>query len=163
MTPRSFALLLAIVCALPSPAVGQSADLGPSPDRSSPYGVRLHIGMWTTHLNHLGRGLDSNWLVALGWRGLYGGTFINSFGNRAFAAGIERPLVRSDEGSVVTGLGYRLGVVTGYDERMVGLAGRTPVLPALQIMGDVSAGRTGLELAWAGKVATMSPFMRVAN
>lgn len=163
MTPRTYALLLAIVFAVPASAVAQAPDPGAYPDRSSPYGVRLHVGMWTTHLSHLGRGLDSNWLVALGWRGLYGGTFINSFGNRAFAAGIERPLVRSDDGSVVTGLGYRLGVVTGYDERLTPLAGKIPIFPALQVIGDVSVGPTGLELAWAGKVATMGPFMRVAN
>lgn len=163
MTPRSCALLIAIVCALPASATAQAADPGPSSERSSPYGVRLHVGMWTTHLNRVSRGVDANWLLALGWRGLYGGTFINSFGNRAFAAGIERPLVRSDSGSVVTGLGYRLGVVTGYDERLMGLAGKTPVLPALQVTGDVGVGATGVELAWAGKVATMSPFMRVGN
>jgi hypothetical protein len=56
-----------------------------------------------------------------------------------------------------------LGFVTGYDERLNGLAGRTPVLPAVQLLGDFSMGRTGLEVAWVGKVATMSPFMRVAN
>lgn len=164
MTPRTYALLLAIVCALPAPAYAQAAAVeGPSPDRSSPYGVRLHIGMWTTHLSQLGRGLDSNWLLALGWRGVYGGTFINSFGKRTFAAGIERPLVRNDDGSVVTGLGYRMGVVTGYDERLTRLAGKIPIFPAFQIIGDVGVGPTGLEVAWAGKVATMGPFMRVAN
>ncbi|HSW29875.1 MAG TPA: hypothetical protein VLH75_10375 [Longimicrobiales bacterium] len=59
------------------------------------------------------------------------------------------------------GLGYRLGLVSRYDERLLGLAGKTPVLPALQVMGDLAMGRTGVELAWAGRVATMSPFMRV--
>ncbi|HSW28803.1 MAG TPA: hypothetical protein VLH75_04820 [Longimicrobiales bacterium] len=126
-------------------------------------GVRLHIGMWTTHLTRVGRGLDANWLLAVGWRGVYGGTFINSFGNRAFAAGIERPFVRSDEGSVVRGLGYRLGLVTGYDERLLGLAAKTPILPLFQITGDVAVGRTGVEVAWTGKVATVGPFMRVAR
>lgn len=163
MTPRTYALLLAIVCAAPAPADAQAPAQSPPSDGSSPYGVRIHVGMWTTHLGHLGRGVDANWLLALGWRGLYGGTFINSFGNRAFAAGIERPLVRSGEGSVVTGLGYRMGLVTGYDERLTSLAGKIPVFPALQLTGDVGVGPTGLELAWAGKVATVSPFMRVAN
>ena len=145
--------------ALPFPGGAQSAP----PEARGHYGVRLHVGMWTTHLNDLSRGLDANWLLALGWRGFYGGTFVNSFGSRAFAAGIERPLVREEGGRVSAGLGYRLGIVTGYDERFIGLAARTPVLPALQVKGDVAVGRTGLELAWVGLVATMSPFMRVAN
>lgn len=156
MALRIASLLLALGLALPDPLSGR--DVTPSP-----HGIRLHVGMWTTHLNRPRRGLDANWLVALGWRGMYGGTFINSFGDRAFAAGIERPVVRRDEGSLARGLGYRLGVVTGYDERLISLAGKTPLLPAFQVIGDLGVGRTGVEFAWAGKVATMSPFMRVAN
>lgn len=153
-------MLLALCCALPVPGGAQST----SPDeRGAPHGMRLHVGMWTTHLSRPGRGLDANWLVAVGWRGLYGGTFVNSFSDRSFAVGIERSMARSGDGPVATGVGYRLGLVTGYDERLHGLAGKLPVLPALQVMGDVAVGRTGLELAWAGKVATMGPFMRVAN
>jgi len=133
------------------------------PEARSHYGVRVHVGMWTSHLSNLSKGLDANWLVAMGWKGLYGGTFVNSFGSRAFAFGIERPLVRDDGSGVSAGLGYRLGLVTGYDERLMGLAAKTPAIPALQVMGDVAVGRTGLELAWAGKVATMGPFMRVGN
>jgi len=117
--------------------------------------------MWTTHLANPRRGIDSNWLVAVGWRGLYGGTFVNSYGGRSFAAGIERSVSRRDGDGWSRGVGYRLGIVSGYDERLLPLAARTPVLPALQVMGDVGRGRTGLELAWAGKVATLSPFIRV--
>jgi len=157
--PRVAALALLFVCAIASPCRAQAT----SHEAPSGYGVRVHVGMWTSHLSRIGHGLDANWLVALGWRGLYGGTFVNSFGDRAFAAGIQRRLARTDDGTMVTGLGYRLGLVTGYDERLTGLAGRIPVLPAAQLLGDFAMGRTGLEVAWVGKVATMSPFMRVAN
>ena len=159
--PRLAALLFIFACAFGLPCRG-SAQVALQPN-SARMGVRLHVGMWTTHLNDLGRGLEANWLVALGWRSLYGGTFINSFGDRAFAAGLQRPLARSDDGSLAAGVGYRLGVVTGYDERLMGLAGRIPVFPAVQLTGDMAMGRTGVELAWAGKVATMGPFMRVRN
>ena len=123
--------------------------------------LRLHLGMWTSHLSDIRRGLDTNWLVAVGWRGAFGGTFINSFGDRAFALGIERAVSRIEDGRVARGVGYRLGLVTGYDERLVPVASRVPVLPALQLTGDLSVGRTGVEVAWAGKVATVGPFMRV--
>ncbi len=160
MIHKLAALFVALlITAFPSKVGAQQAHS----EAQSHYGIRLHVGMWTSHFSNLSKGLDANWLVAMGWRGIYGGTFVNSFGSRAFAVGIERPLVRDDGGGVSTGLGYRFGVVTGYDERLIGLAGKTPVLPALQVMGDVAVGRTGLELAWAGKVATMSPFMRVGN
>lgn len=158
MTPKLAIFLVLLTLALPSWGAAQASD-GPRQG----HGLRLHVGMWTSHLARVRHGLEPNWLVAVGWRGLYGGTFVNSFGDRGFAAGIERSLTRSADGTVTRGLGYRLGVVTGYDERLTGLAGKTPVLPALQVMGDLAVGRTGLELAWAGKVATMSPFMRVSR
>ena len=152
-------LLLILACVLPSEGAAQAEPQGPAGTQ----GARLHVGMWTTHLAHVGRGLDANWLVGVGWKGYFGGTFVNSFGDRGFALAIERSLARADGGRVPRGLGYRLGLVTGYDERLAGLAGMMPVLPLFQIMGDVAVGRTGLELAWTGKVATMSPFMRVAR
>lgn len=152
-------LLLLLSFAAPSLAA-ERADAPPS-GPGGPGGARLHVGMWTSHLASPGRGVDANWLLAVGWRGLYGGTFVNSFGGRSFAAGIERSVSRREEGRWSGGVGYRLGVVSGYDERLLRLAARTPVLPALQVMGDVGVGKTGLELAWAGKVATVSPFMRV--
>jgi hypothetical protein len=157
MTPNIGALLVLLSLAVPAAGSAQAAAAG----RGGANGVRVHVGMWSTHLHRLRGGVDANWLVAVGWRGLYGGTFVNSFGNRAFAAGIERSFVRAEGGAVARGLGFRLGVVSGYDERLLGLAGKIPVLPALQVMGDVAMGRTGVELAWAGKVATISPFMRI--
>lgn len=158
MTLRIAISFVLLSLALPAPLAAQAVD-GPRQGQ----GLRLHVGMWTSHLARVRHGLQHNWLVAVGWRGLYGGTFVNSFGDRAFAAGIERSLARSAEGTVTRRLGYRLGIVTGYDERLMGLAGMTPVLPALQVIGDLAVGRTGMELAWAGKVATMSPFMHVSR
>jgi hypothetical protein len=157
--PRFAAWLIVLSCALPSHG---SAQAHPT-DGGSSVGVRLYVGLWTTHLRNPGRGFDSNWLVGVGWRGLYGGTFVNSFGTRAFAAGLARPLARSDEGRVARGVGYRLGLVTGYDERFIGLAGTLPILPMAQLVGDVAVGRTGVELAWSGLVASLGPYMRVAN
>lgn len=132
---------------------------GPAPSRA----LRIHVGLWTSHLRDLGRGLESNWLLGVGWRGVYGGTFVNSFGQRAFAAGVEKPWVRRDEGRVGRGVGYRLGVVTGYDDRFLGLAGKLPILPMAQVVGDVAVGPSGVELAWSGLVASVGPYMRVAR
>lgn len=158
---RLAALALALVCALPG--LGTAQEAAPADDPRGRRALRLHVGMWTSHLDDLRRGLDANWLVAVGWKGLYGGTFINSFGKRGYALAVERDVVRVHESRVPRGVGYRLGLVTGYDERLVGLARWTPVLPALQVMGDLAVGSTGMEVAWTGKVASMSPFMRVAR
>ncbi|MBI4419779.1 MAG: hypothetical protein HY560_03070 [Gemmatimonadetes bacterium] len=125
-----------------------------------PSGVRIYVGMWTAHFRHLGRGLGQNWLVGVVWRGYYGGTFVNSYGDRAFAAGIQRTLARGKDGVVVPSLGYRIGVVSGYDKRFISVASRTPVLPLVQLLGAVERGRTEAELAWAGLVASLSPNFR---
>jgi hypothetical protein len=155
--PRLAALVLAFSWTL---ALSVDAQTDSAQDNGSG-AVRLHVGMWTTHLWRPTKGLDANWLVAVAWKGMYGGSFINSFGDRAFAAGLERSLARSDDGRLARGVGYRIGVVAGYDERLTGIAGTIPILPAFQMTSDVAVAGTGLELAWAGKVATLSPFMHV--
>lgn len=122
--------------------------------------LRLYAGMWSTHIRDFRRGLRNNWLVGLGWRGFYAGTFINSFGNRSFTAGIYRDSARTEEGGAVPFVGYRLGVVSGYDERFMRLASKTPVLPLVQVLGGIQAGPTGLEVGYAGLVATLGPSLR---
>lgn len=138
-------------------AAAQDADAS-ARTRSS--AVRLYVGMWSTHLRDFSRGLRNNWLVGLGWRGLYGGTFVNSFGNRSFTAGIQQTVARGEDATVIPSLGYRLGVVSGYDERFMSIASWTPVLPMAQVLGGLESGRTGLELGWAGLVATLGPHFR---
>lgn len=97
---RIVLLLVILAYALPSRGAAQSGI----EESSAAHGVRLHVGMWTTHLSDLDRGLDTNWLLAVAVRGLDGGTFVNSFGKRAFTAGIERSLARSEDGTVAAGL-----------------------------------------------------------
>lgn len=138
-------------------AAAQDADA--SAGTRSP-AVRLYVGMWSTHLRDFSRGLRNNWLVGLGWRGLYGGTFVNSFGNRSFTVGIQQTVARGDDATVIPSFGYRLGVVSGYDERFMSIASWAPVLPMAQVLGGLESGRTGLELGWAGLVATLGPHFR---
>ncbi len=116
--------------------------------------------MWTSHFRHLREGLANNWLVGVGWKGYYAGTFVNSYGNRAFTAGIQRTVARGGSGSVIPILGYRLGLISGYDSRFLALAGKTPVLPMAQLTGVLEVGPTGVGLAWSGLVASLVPSFR---
>jgi len=118
--------------------------------------------MWTTHLCDVGRGLENNWLVGVGWRGLYGSTFVNSYGSRAFALGVERSMSRATDGVIERGIGYRLGLVTGYDRRFHPFADKVPALPIAQLVGDVASGPTSVELAWTGLVASLGPRVRIS-
>lgn len=134
---------------------------GGDPDSTFSSGAFVYLGMWTSHFRHFREGLASNWLVGVGWRGYYAGTFINSYGNRAFAAGIERTVVRGVSGSLIPMFGYRLGLVSGYDRRFLSLAAKTPVLPMAQLTGALEMGPTGVGVAWSGLVASLIPSFHI--
>jgi len=134
---------------------------GGDPDSTLSSGAFVYLGMWTSHFRHLREGLASNWLVGVGWKGYYAGTFINSYGNRAFTAGIERTVVRAVSGSVIPMFGYRLGLISGYDSRFLRLAGKTPVLPMAQLTGSLEMGPTGVAVAWSGLVASLIPSFHI--
>ena len=70
------------------PVHAQSESGQEAPRHREP--TRLYFGMWTTHLKHDVIALDNNWVVGGTYRGVFGGTFLNSFGRRAFTAGIQR-------------------------------------------------------------------------
>lgn len=131
-----------------TPVPSDTAEATKTPDR------RLYLGMWTVHFRDPGRGIENNWLVGVSWRGIYGATFINTFGNRSYSAGLQGLLVRWNPGSVSLGLGYRIGILTGYDERLMPLAGKTPVLPLVQPRVAVDAKRVGWEFSYSGVVAS---------
>lgn len=157
---RRAALLGGVLLLTAAPLDSAAAQDADASARTPSSAVRLYVGMWSTHLRDLSRGLRNNWLVGLGWRGLYGGTFVNSFGNRSFTAGIQQTVARGEDATVIPSVGYRLGVVSGYDERFMSIASWAPVLPMAQVLGGLESGRTGLELGWAGLVATLGPHFR---
>ena len=139
-------VVLLLLFFLPLGAFAQQPDT--MPDR------RLYFAMWTIHLRDLERGLENNWLLAVSWGRIYGATFINSFGKRAYSAGVQGHIARWNSRIVSAGLGYRVGLVTGYDERFIRLAGKTPVLPLLQPLITLDVTRVGLELSYSGIVAS---------
>jgi hypothetical protein len=115
---------------------------------------RLYVGMWTMHFREMERGLDNNWVLGMSWGNVYGATFMNSFGKRAYSAGLQGSLVRWDTSPVALGLGYRAGLITGYDERFISWAGKTPVLPLVQPLVHLDGKRLGLELSYSGVIAS---------
>jgi hypothetical protein len=117
--------------------------------------TRIYVGMWTSHVRDPGRGLETNSLLGVAWRGWFGGTFINSYGDRAVSAGMQRGITRTAERPLTASLGYRAGIVTGYDERFLALAERTPVVPFAQLIGGIDHQRVGAEVAFAGLTASV--------
>jgi hypothetical protein len=156
---RPAVLLMGALMLMPTRSTADVISGGP--DSATSGGACVYLGMWTSHFRHLREGLANNWLVGFGWKGYYAGTFINSYGNRAFTAGIERIVTRGASGSVIPMLGYRFGLISGYDRRFLALAGKTPVLPMVQLTGALEMGPTGVGLAWSGLVASLVPSFRL--
>lgn len=125
-----------------------------------PSNRRLYLGLWTLHLRDPGRGLDSNWLLGVAVGKIYAATFINSFGNRAYSAGFQDVVARWNPEILSIGFGYRVGLVTGYDERFIRLAGKTPVLPLVQPLLIVERQRLGVEFSYSGVVASAGFMVR---
>jgi hypothetical protein len=159
-TLRTSALFLALgATAAASPAAATPNIAVPTGEETPPE-LRIYVGLWTAHFRHLGKGFDKNWLVGIAWGSVFGGTFINSYGDRAFTAGIQCTVVRGARGTVVPALGYRVGLVTGYDGRFIPIASKLPVLPVAQLWGGLERGRIGVEASWAGLVGSLGPSIR---
>ena len=154
--PAPFAACALVAFAgLSSPAAATApADTGSV--RASAERTRVYFGMWSTHLRDISEGLDANSLIGVSYRGYYCATFINSFGDRALSLGLQRSFTPGSRRSLTTALGYRAGILTGYDERFFGIGDKLPVVPFVQIMGTVDIRNVGVELAYAGVVASVS-------
>lgn len=118
--------------------------------------TRLYVGMWTTHLKDDVVVLDNNWVVGLSARGFFGATFLNSFGRRAFAGGLQRTLISSDARPIGASLGYRLGFITGYDGRLLRIARDTPVMPLIQPFVTIDVERIGFEVSYTFVVVSVA-------
>jgi len=132
-----------------APPAETSATQAPNPNEARAHHERrLYFSMWTTHLKHEPIVLDNNWVIGLSARGFFGGTFLNSFGRRAFTGGIQRTIVSADRRSISASFGYRLGFVTGYDGRFMRIARKTPVLPFAQPFFLIDVRRVGFEVSY---------------
>jgi hypothetical protein len=136
-----------------APAADQAPDIRP---RRASLGTRLYFGMWTTHLREEVVTIDTNWLVGVSHGSFYAGTFVNSFGRRAYTAGYQRLLARAGDGPVSLSLGFRAGAISGYDGRFMRIARQTPVLPMVQAFGLLDVGRTGVELSYTLVVVSVA-------
>lgn len=119
----------------------------------------VYIGMWSFHLSILfNADTNENWqhdLAAVAYSGFIAGTFINSFYDRCYVFGLHRSIYRTGKkDGFSTDLGYNLGVVKGYDSRLVSFADDLPFLPFLQITFDISWKMLGIQLSHVGSVLT---------
>jgi hypothetical protein len=118
--------------------------------------TRIYAGMWSSHVLSPGSRVDANGLIAVSFRGYFGGTFVNSYGERAISAGIQRSFTRPNTKALTTSLGYRIGLITGYDDRLFGIGGKVPAVPFVQLLGNLDYRNVGLEIGYAGVVTSIA-------
>ncbi len=149
-------------------APADTVSLDRSPENRSRGGVRpptrLYAGMWSVHLRDMAPTPTANHLLALSHQGYFLGTFVNSFGDRGIAAGVQRGLANWGSDRAALSAGWRGGLVSGYDERLLGgLGDRWPVLPFLQVLANVDWRRVGVELSWSGIVVSAATSIRLGG
>lgn len=88
------------------------------------------------------------------------GEFTNSYHDRSIIAAVERHWGSVRWGLLELGAGYRAGIVTGYDERLIGIAEHTPVLPLFGVVGWTYVGPIGVNVFYAYRAASVEGAVR---
>ena len=123
----------------------------------------LYLGMLTWHFNPESRKDDrwSNNLIGGLYNSIFVGTLLNSFDDRAFVVGVQRNIYTNQlSENNQFNVGYRLGLISGYDQRMSDIAKYLPILPIPELYIDYSYRNFGAELSYIGVVFTAKFFIR---
>ena len=91
---------------------------------------------------------------------LFAARFINSYGDTSWVVAIERHWGSRSLWVMDFAVGYRAGIITGYDERLVWLGRYTPVLPLGGIVGSVHVGPVGGNVFWAYRAISIEAAVR---
>lgn len=128
--------------------------------RESPH-ERLIVGMTTYHINYRSIGWANNWAFGAAARGFFGATFITTYGDRGWAGGFERSWLEGSAGPFDGMLGFRAGLMYGYDEELGWLAGETPILPFGQPVLMARAGPVTVDFTYTWVVFSFSAGLAV--
>ena len=119
---------------------------------------KLYLGMWTLHFKSGKEQENNNELIGFTWGGYYGGTFINTHGDRVWSGGWQRTLYQKKYGEIEVEAGYRAGMMYGYKKYLK--MGNTRFFPLFQTLLDIGYKNVGVELSWAGVVFTAGFYYR---
>lgn len=118
----------------------------------------IYLGMWTVHLQPGKDQENTNNLIGMTYDGYFGGTFINTHGDRTWSAGWQRTLFQERYGDIEVEAGYRAGMMYGY-RKFLNLYD-TGFFPLLQTVLDIDYKGFGVQLSWAGVVVTAGFYYR---
>lgn len=115
----------------------------------------LYLGMWTYHVNDTDRVIYKNDLLMLVYRSFFAGTLINCYNDRTYIFGVQRYVFENHFGcGIDSQLGYRAGLIYGYDERLMPIAGTLKLLPCAQIIYDLGWKHVGVEFTFTGVIVS---------
>ncbi len=108
---------------------------------------RLIPGMWGMHFFDR-QPLKPFWTRGVGIHhdGWFGGAFVNSYDRWSLTAGVERRWLSLHTPVFAVGVGYRAGLLTGYDRQLFELADKTPVLPFVGLDVWLQTGPIAVDL-----------------
>jgi hypothetical protein len=127
--------------------------------RASPHN-RVLAAMWTIHLNHLDDGHSNDSLYGVIWRGGYVATFDTTHGGRAYTVGVERDFVSGSVGPLGAMLGFRTGLVYGYDGELGWMAEAVPILPFAQPVVYARVGPLTADVTYTWVVMSLTAGVR---
>ena len=161
-------LAVAVAGLIPSDAVAQDPTSTEADERQwwNAWSVqsdqeRVLWFMTTLHINHVDDGLSNDELGGIIYKGLYAATLETTHGDRAFTAGVERSWVSGGEGIFGWMLGYRAGLIYGYDRRLGWVAEAVKILPFLQPVAYGRIGRFTFDLAYTRVVVSLTMGFRL--
>lgn len=118
----------------------------------------IYLGMWSYHAVDDDESYSSTHnLIGITYKSVFAGTFENSHDNRAWAVGFQRDVYRTALSELSVDMGYRLGMMYGYEKLEIYDSG---IFPLLQLYSDISYKKIGAQIAWAGSVVTAGLFLR---
>jgi hypothetical protein len=97
------------------------------------------------------------------YRGILLGTFINTFYERCYTLGIKRNIFRKQivrNIPLYYSINYGLGVVYGYDKKLLPIADKLPILPYAIVGMNLELGFFGIEGAISGKVFNLFLYLK---
>ena len=112
----------------------------------------INLGMWSYHfIDNDDSYRTTHNLIAITYKGIFAGTFENSKDDRTWTAGIQRDVYRTNLGVLSVDIGYRLGLMYGYETMEIADSG---IFPLLQVYSDLRYKMVGVQFSWAGSVVT---------
>jgi hypothetical protein len=109
----------------------------------------INLGMWSYHfIDNDDSYRTTHNLIAITYKGIFGGTFENSKDDRTWTAGVQRDVYRTNLGVLSVDMGYRLGLMYGYDKMEIFNSG---IFPLLQVYSNLRYKRVGRGTVFLGR------------